>query len=175
MTALEDSIVVSVIAPQEGFVGEPADTGRERRASERAIRYWQQRIAQLGDGATIATLDFAALNTEEWSYRFIMTVDSKLDGSALLLYGADVGRLLGLPVGGKAYDPMIRRLPERYVPVFRLGCSALLRHNAPVRVEGKVEGESGRPELFRAIFIPLGGADDQEVRLAFGAFSRGAS
>ncbi len=171
MTAAEVSIVVSVIEPREGPDGEPAATGRERRASERAIGYWREKLAQFGDHATIAALDLAALDTDEWSSRFVMTIDPEVNGSALLLYGTDVARMLDLPVGSKARLPMMRRLPERYVPVFRRGCAAVLRHGSPVRVEGQVEREDGQEELFRAILIPVGGSGDKAIRLAFGALS----
>jgi hypothetical protein len=172
MTIAEDSIVISVIAPGESAPA--AGSGRERRASERVIAYWRDRIAELGADATIAALDVAAFNSAEWSYRFIMTIDPLLDGSSLLLYGSDVARLLRLPEGSKARVPIMRRLPPHYVPVFRRGCSAVLEHNAGVRVEGKVSDEDGREELFRAIIIPLRGRADNTVRLAFGAFSSSA-
>jgi hypothetical protein len=132
MAATEDSIVVSVIQSDEAeaVVG----SGRERRASERAISYWQKKVAELGSNPTIAALDLTALDSEDWSYRFVMTIDPLLDGSSLLLYGSDVARLLGLPIGSKARVPIMRRLPARYVPVFRRGCAAVMQHNAPVRV-----------------------------------------
>lgn len=173
MTVTEDSIVVTVMGPSEQAEAESAGGGgRERRASERAIRYWHQRMSQPGATPDLAALDLSHLDSEEWSCRFVMTIDPMLDGSSLLLYGADVARLLDLPPGSKARVPIMRRLPARYVPVFRRGCAAVLEHDAPVRVEGEVEREDGKRELFRAIIIPMGdGGARHTVRFAFGAFS----
>jgi len=172
MIVTEDSIVVTVMEPSErAEVEAGADSGRGRRASERAIRYWQQRTSLPGSTADLAALDLSHFDSEEWSCRFVMTIDPMLDGSSLLLYGSDVARLLDLPPDSKARVPIMRRLPARYVPVFRRGCAAVLEHNAPVRVEGELVREDGRQELFRAIIIPLGDAERHAVRFAFGAFS----
>lgn len=170
MTLADDSIVVSIIEPLEAPGPAPTLAGGGRRESDCALGYWYERIFPSGANATVSALDAAEFDSSEWSHRFVMTIDQLLDGSALLFCGADAARQLDLPSGSKAREPILRRLPPRYFPIFRRGCEEVLRHNSPVRVEGEVERPDGRKELFRAIILPVGGGAGRSVQLAFGAF-----
>lgn len=146
-------------------------TGRERRESERAIAYWQRKIAALGGQATVAALDLAEMQSPDWSHRFVIAVDPVPENSALLLYGAEFARLLDLPAKRAPHVPMVRQLPRCYSDVFRRGCGEADAHRMAVRVEGEVAREDGRRELYRAAFIPIGVKENSLTHLAFGAFN----
>jgi len=67
--------------------------------------------------------------------------------------------------------PIVKQLPERFSDVFVRGCGNSHLHAAPVRMEGEVERDDGRRELYRAAFIPIARNENSPTRLAFGAFS----
>ncbi|MBV9824904.1 MAG: hypothetical protein JO001_04365 [Alphaproteobacteria bacterium] len=148
--------------------GEP--TGRERRQSERTLVAWEQKLATLGRSPTLPEL-FAAVDTDEWSYGFVVAVDPMVEVSSLLVYGADFARLLDMPKKNLPFVRMSRQLPARYTDLFMRGCTQACHQEAPERVEGEVEREDGRRELFRAIFIPVEPEENSPMRYAFGTFS----
>ncbi len=145
--------------------------GQERRIPERAIAYWRDRVTALKGNATIAALDLEALHTEDWSHRFILAIGPDIEDTALLLHGADFGRLLEMLPRKTPSRALTRKVPKRFSDVFLRGCRDAVAGDAPVRLEGAVEREDGRRELYRAAFIPLTADDGALVRLAFGAFS----
>src|SRR5437763_12179162 len=101
--------------------GEPG--GRGRREAERAIAYWERKLAALGDDVTIAALELGNVTAEAWSNRFLIALDPVFERSSLLLYGRHFARLLHLPEQARPDIPMLRKLPQRYVEVFQRGCS----------------------------------------------------
>jgi hypothetical protein len=145
--------------------------GRERRESERAIAYWESKIAKLGRNATVAALDLGEIHSEDWSHRFVIAVDPVAENSALLLYGSDFARLLDLPSKSSPHVPMARQLPKRFSDVFTRGCGDAHDRKQAVRLEGEVERADGYRELFRAAFIPIGVKENSLTHLAFGAFN----
>src|SRR5262245_47001079 len=78
-------------------LGEAHPGGRDRRAAERVLTYWRQKLDALGEKATVAALDLGHVHTEEWANRFLISVDPVIERSALLLYGPEFARLVGLP------------------------------------------------------------------------------
>ncbi len=146
-------------------------SGRDRRESERAMKFWQQKVADLGEDLTIAALDINNTNSEDWSNRFLISVDSTLERSTLLLYGPQFARLLHLPPLPRPDLPMVRQLPTRYGEVFLHACAQLQQENAPLRVEGEVGAPDGRIEQYRAVFIPIGVKPNSLTCFAFGAFN----
>lgn len=146
-------------------------SGRERRESERAIAYWERKISELGRSPTVAALDLAEINTPNWSHRFVIAVDPVVENSALLLYGSGFARLLSLPTKSAPHVPMVRQLPKRFSEVFKRGCGDAHMQKNPVRVEGTIERDDGRRELYRAAFIPVGVKENSLTHLAFGAFN----
>lgn len=158
----------------------PADTGeptlavlrgRERRESERAIAYWQRKVATYGTGATVDALDLAAIDSEGWSHRFVIAVDPVVENSSLLLYGVNFARLLHLPSKSAPHVPMVRQLPRHFGEVFLRGCGDAHLQREPVRLEGEVCRGDGSRELYRAAFIPVGVKENSLTHLAFGAFN----
>ena len=91
--------------------------------------------------------------------------------SSFLFYGAKFAALMGLPDKPNHTIPMVQQLPARYVPVFIKGCINATLRCEPVRMQGAVDCEDGRQELYRAAFIPLDLKPDRLQRLAFGAFN----
>ena len=65
----------------------------------------------------------------------------------------------------------LARLPARYVQVFAKGCMNAMLQGAPVRIQGTVDRENGRQELYRAAFIRLSIDAKRLQRLALGAFN----
>ena len=150
---------------------EPVLTGRERRESERAIRYWEKKIEKLGRNATVAALDLAEINTPDWSHRFVIAVDPVVENSSLLLYGSDFAKLLELPPKGTPHVPMVRQLPRHLSRVFMQGCGDAHHNRQAIRMEGEVARPDGKVERYRAAFIPVGVKEDSLTHLAFGAFN----
>ncbi|HWB51503.1 MAG TPA: hypothetical protein VG651_20500 [Stellaceae bacterium] len=150
---------------------EPAPTGRERRESERAIRYWEKKVEKLGRGATVAALDLGEINSADWSHRFVIAVDPVVENSSLLLYGSDFAKLLELPPKGTPHVPMVRQLPRHLSSVFMQGCGDAHNRREAIRMEGEVPRPDGKVELYRAAFIPVGVKENSLTHLAFGAFN----
>jgi hypothetical protein len=67
---------------------------RERRQTERAVAYWGEKLDALGDMATIAALDLDKFTSTDWSNRFLIAVDERLEYSMLMMYGTEFARLL---------------------------------------------------------------------------------
>jgi len=148
---------------------EPA--GRDRREAERAVAYWEDKVDELGDKATIAALDLAAIEHADWSNRFVIAVDERVERSSLLLYGSQFARLLGLPITAQASLPLERQLPRRFSEIFLRGCAEAPKLGTPVRLEGEVERDGNRVEQYRAVFIPVKVRPDSLTHLTFGAFN----
>ena len=166
--SMVDAPVVSLNDAREE---EPVLTGRERRESERAIRYWEKKVEKLGRSATVAALDLGEINTADWSHRFVIAVDPVVENSSLLLYGSDFAKLLDLPSKGTPHVPMVRQLPRHLSGVFMQGCGDAHYQRHPIRVEGEVARPDGKRELYRAAFIPVGVKENSLTHLAFGAFN----
>ena len=138
----------------------------ERRETERAIKFWQQRIEKFGYPPLQPTdLDFDDLITTAGENRFIISVDRAADDHLLLTYGSNFGRLLGLRTDQGSNIRLIHEVPERLLPAFIQGCRDASPDQPPVRVEGEIDLEDGRQQLYRAVFMPIG------VNLVFGAFN----
>ncbi len=148
-----------------------APTGRDRREAERLIAYWEGKLKELGGVVTIAGLDLAAVDSREWSNRFLISIDPVVERSALLLYGPKFAQLMGLRAKPRTDLPMMRQLPRRYVDLFLRGCTEAQQEMAPVRLEGEIERADGRIEQYRAIFIPVGVKPNSLTSFAFGAFN----
>jgi hypothetical protein len=167
-----DGLVTPLTGLRQNGPAEPVQlTGRERRESERAIAYWEKKVVQLGGNATVAALDLGEIQSPDWSHRFVIAVDPVVENSALLLYGHDFGRLLGLPERRVPHVPMVRQLPKRFSDLFMRGCTNAERERIPVRLEGEVARADGKRELYRAAFIPVGVKEHSITHLAFGAFN----
>ena len=138
----------------------------ERRATERAIKVWQQRIEQFGYPPLKPTdLEFDDLIADGGENRFIISVDRTADDHVLLTYGSNFARLLGLHTDQGPNIRLIHEIPERLLPTFVQGCRDAGRDQPPVRIEGKMDLDDGRRQLYRAVFMPIG------VNLVFGAFN----
>ena len=167
--SITDAPVVSPTGPHG--LAAPVVSGGERRESERAIRYWEDKAEQLGRRVTVAALDLADINTPDWSHRFVIAVDLIVENSALLLYGSDFAKLLDLPAKGTPHVPMVRQLPRHLSGLFVRGCCDAHHTRRAVRLEGGVERPDGKVELYRAAFIPVGVKENSLTHLAFGAFN----
>jgi len=144
---------------------------RERRELERAIIDWEQETGRLGRAPTLMTLNVSEMTSEKWAYRFIIAADPVAERCTLLFYGARFAALMGLPEKPDISVPMVEQIPPRYVPVFTTGCIDATGQGAPVRMQGAVEREDGRQELYRTVFIPFRVKPNGQLPLAFGAFN----
>ena len=150
---------------------EEQPTGRDRREAERTIHYWEAKANALGQHATIAELDLGAIDGPDWSNRFLIAVDDRIERSSLLLYGSKFATLLDLPANARADQPLVRQMPERFSEVFLQGCAEAPRQTAPVCLEGQIERSDDRIEQYRAVFIPVGVKPNSRTHFAFGAFN----
>jgi hypothetical protein len=144
---------------------------RERRELERAIASWDQDTTRLGHLPTLMTLNPAEMMSEKWAYRFIIALDSSPENWSFLFYGDQFSKLLDLPVKAVHSAPMIEQLPARFVPVFTKGCTDATSLGVPVRMQGAVERNDNRRELYRAAFISFRVSSNGLLPLVFGAFS----
>jgi hypothetical protein len=151
--------------------GLPGPTGRDRREGERAITYWEKKLAEFGEGLTIAELDITNTDTRDWSNRFLISVDPFLERSMLVMYGQRFASLLGLPAKPRTDAPLLRQLPHRYGEVFLEGCKRAQQEWEPVRLEGEIERTDGRMEQYRVVFIPIGIRPNALTCFAFGALT----
>jgi hypothetical protein len=133
--------------------GAAASAGPERRVSEQLITDWQEETHRLGHALAFMTLDASAMSGPKWAHRFIIVVNRVVEHSSLLLYSAGFASLLGLPPEPDKSVPIPAQLPARYVPVFTRGCIASSLSSVPIRMQGAVERDDGRQELYRVAFI----------------------
>lgn len=150
---------------------QPEATGRDRREAERLLAYWEGRLAELGGEVTIAGIDLTQTHSRDWSNRFLISVDPMVERSALILYGPQFARLMGLPEQPRTDLPMGRQLPRRYIDLFMRGCTEAQSEWVPVRFDGEVERYDDKIEQYRSIFIPVGVRPNSVTCFAFGAFN----
>jgi hypothetical protein len=149
----------------------PGPTGRDRREGERAVAFWEKQLADFGEGLTIAALDITNTDTRDWSNRFLISVDSQIERSTLVMYGQRFATLLGLPREAKTDVPLLRQLPHRYGQIFLDGCQRAQQEWAPVRLEGDIDRTDGWIEQYRVVFIPIGVRPNSLTCFAFGALT----
>jgi hypothetical protein len=138
----------------------------ERRETERAILYWEQRAAEYGcNRLTLSAFELDEMLSDQGNNRFIIAVDRVVDNYVLLTYGERFARLLGVAANSAADFQLVHQVPARFLPAFIEGCRDATPHGAPVRIEGRLRRRGGRRELYRAVFMPLG------AKLVFGAFN----
>jgi hypothetical protein len=145
--------------------------GQERRVSEQLITDWQEETRRLGHALASMTLDTSAMTGPKWAHRFIIAVNRAVEHSSLLFYGAGFASLLGLPAEPNKSVPISAQLPARYLPVFARGCIASSLSGTPVRMQGAVERDDGKQELYRAAFIRLKPDAGLRQPLVLGAFN----
>lgn len=155
----------------ESSDGAAVSAGRERRVSEQLITDWEEERRRLGHALAFMTLDASAMIGPKWAHRFIIAVNPVVEQSSLLFYGPGFASLLGLPEAPDKSVPIPAQLPARYVPVFTRGCIASSLSAAPIRMQGAVERDDGRQELYRAAFIRLSLDASLRQPLALGAFN----
>ena len=138
----------------------------ERRRSESAVAYWEQKAAELGCRPTLAQLDpGAAIDNENWAHRFVIAPEPLAEVSTFLMCGPSAARLLELGESPLKYTVMFRKMPERFLEIFASGCRDAISSGSPARLAGAVDRKDGGRELYRAVFIPV------SVNLVFGAFN----
>ena len=163
---------VGAVEPFDSADDQTSSASLERRESEKVITDWEEETRRLGRALALMTLDFSAMTGPKWAHRFIISVGRVAEDCVLLFYGARFGALMELPANPEYSVPMIAHLPARYVPVFAKGCMNAMLQGAPVRIQGTVDREDGRQELYRAAFIRLSIDAKRLQRLALGAFNR---
>jgi len=139
---------------------------RERRQAERAMAYWQQKAAEVRARPTLTQLDPGeAIDGESWAHRFVIAPDRVAEVSTFLMCGSNAARLLELSDAPLKYALMFRKMPRRFLEIFTRGCSDAISAGAPARLEGAIEQDDGRRELYRTVFMPIG------ANLVFGAYN----
>jgi hypothetical protein len=137
----------------------------ERRQSERAVVYWDQKAAEFGSRPTLTRLEPGAnIDDGDWPHRFVIAPDRLRELSSFLMCGSSAARLLELADGPVESPLMFRKMPRKYLQIFTWGCNKATASGLPTRLAGAVDRGGGRRQLYRAVFIPVG------VNLVFGAF-----
>lgn len=156
--------------PQTPSVAAPRIQG-EKRESERALLYWRQKVAQFGDPPPLMSLELTRMLNRDWNHRFLISTDPEIENYIFLIYGKQVAHLLDLPDEPVQRVPMIRQLPQRYVPIFVEGCSEAASRPGPVRKSGRFERWDGQVELYRLAFVPVTVRPNSAVSLVYGAMN----
>lgn len=151
--------------------GAAVSAGQERRVPEQLISDWKEETRRLGHALAVMTLDTSAMTGPKWAHRFIIAVDPVVEHSSFLFYGPGFASLLGLPAEPDKSVPISAQLPARYLPVFTRGCISSSLSGVPIRMQGAVERDDGRQELYRAAFIRLKLDATLRQPLALGAFN----
>jgi hypothetical protein len=139
---------------------------RERRQAERPIAYWEQKAAEVRSQPTLTQLDPGkTIDGENWAHRFVIAPDRAAEVSTFLMCGSNAARLLELSDAPLKYAPMFRKMPKRFLEIFTRGCNDAISSGSPVRLEGAIERDHGRRELYRTVFIPIG------ANLVFGTYN----
>lgn len=159
---LQHSEVAGVAVPK---------TQGEQRESERALLYWRQKVAQFGDPPPLMSLELTRMLNRDWNHRFLISTDPSVENYIFLIYGRQVARLLDLPDEPVQRVPMIRQLPQRYLPVFVDGCSEAASRSGPVRKSGRFERWDSQVELFRVVFVPVTVRPNSAASLVYGAIN----
>ena len=140
--------------------------GDERRQTERAVKYWRERVTKFGYPPIKPTdLEFDNLIADNGANQFIISIDPAADNHVLLTYGTDFARLLDLPAGMGSRIRLIHEIPARLLPMFIQGCRDVALNEPPLRLQGAIDMDGDRQQLYRAVFMPIG------VNLVFGAFN----
>lgn len=71
-------------------------SGQERRQVEQAIAYWRQMVAEFGGPPPFVGIEITRMVKREWSHRFLISTDARLENYAFLIYGAAVAQQLDL-------------------------------------------------------------------------------
>lgn len=148
-----------------------ANADAEQRESERAVRYWRQKVAQFGGPPPLMAIELSRMLNRDWRHRFLISTDPAVENYTFLIYGQGIARLLDLPDEAVSQVPMIRQLPERYVPIFVGGCREAVERSTPARKTGTFERWDGRVELYRAAFMPVAVRPNSLTSLVYGAFN----
>jgi hypothetical protein len=117
------------------------------------------------------TPDPSAMKDPKWAHRFLIALNTVVEESSFLFYGANFAALLELPEIPNHTVPLSAQLPTRYMQVFTRGCIASTFSTSPVRLQGAIEGDDGQQELYRAAFIHLSLDADPRRHFTLGAFN----
>jgi hypothetical protein len=122
--------------------------GRERRESERVIRYWEKKLQQLGKRETVAALGLGDTRDLVGSLR-----DRRRPVSRELLTAAlRLGFCQPARPAAQRYVPMVRQLPRHLSAVLMPGCGDAHQARQPIRMEGQVAALPRRLHPRRARF-----------------------
>lgn len=139
--------------------------GRERRAVRRALEDWQRLRAS---GANPALTDLSPLrNPTDWADRFLLACDREPARSVFVLCGAQVEQAFGQRLIGRTLGEVAARQSALIQ-----ACSDAVREQSPCEVEDGFHAAGRRLVLYRAVFMPVRGADMDEGFLmgAYGCF-----
>ena len=155
----------------EGLIADNSDAqqAKDRRDVKRTIEHWLRHASEDGGVPLLESFDFASIKGD-WSHRFLICADQKVEDAAFVAYGAKFAALLGLPEKITAIVPLCQQIPERYCPLFAEGCASALTKEAPARLSGTFESDF-IGELFRAVFLPIQLHPSWSKWLIFGSFN----
>jgi len=67
----------------------------------------------------------------DWKHRFLICSDSTVENAVFIVYGSELAKLLNLPEAVAVTRPLVPEIPERYRPVFTVGCSMAMTEPVP--------------------------------------------
>ncbi len=130
----------------------PRMVGVERRATCRALQDW--RLLQL-DGMPPRLRDLAPHhNPADWADRFLLACDPDPARSVFVLCGGRVEGAFGQRLIGRA---LCEAAPRQHALI--QACARAMRDQLPVEVEDAYRVADGRTTIYRAVFMPVRGAD----------------
>jgi hypothetical protein len=134
----------------------PAGRGRERRATYRALAYWEKLCAQ-GTVPTAQQLDDDAPEDLRASL-FLVSLGYPAERSVIADAGATLDSICGKPAAGRA---LAEAIPASLRDTFADLTRVIRTYGKPVLNSGTTLTGDGRTVLYRSILMPLGAADGQ--------------
>ena len=142
----------------------------ERRDIRRVVDHWLRNTSEDGAIPSLDNFDFSPMKGD-WKHRFLICSDPTVENAVFIVYGLEFAKLLNLPEAVAGSRPLIPQIPERYRPVFTVGCSMAMTEPVPARFSGVVIADDFNAEFYRAVFLPISLHPNWSKRLIFGTFN----
>jgi len=148
----------------------PSGHSRERRDVRRVVDLWLRNMSEDGVIPSLDNFDFSPMKGD-WKHRFLICSDPTVENAVFIVYGSEFAQLLKLPEAIAVTRPLVPQIPERYQPVFTVGCSMAMTEPVPAQLSGVVIADDFNAEFYRAVFLPISLHPSWSKRLILGSFN----
>jgi len=160
----------TLLAAQQCVLEAPLERPSERRDVRQVVDHWLRNASEDGVIPSLDNFDFSPMKGD-WKHRFLICSDPTVENAVFIIYGLEFAQLLNLPEAVAGSRPLMPQIPERYRPVFTVGCSMAITEPVPARFSGVVIADDFNAEFYRAVFLPINLHPNWSKRLIFGTFN----